>query len=105
MLKHLLVHVPSERSIRPIADSAISLAISSAAHLDAVSIGFETTNVAFTLDGGAALAAVFEMHHEDAVARANAAPAVFEAEAQNAGIACGRRGRPEVSGASSERRE
>ena len=90
MLKNLLVHVPSERSVRPIADSAISLAISRAAHLDAVSIGFETTSVAFTLDGGGALAAVFEMHHEDAVARANAALAVFEAEARNAGIACGR---------------
>jgi nucleotide-binding universal stress UspA family protein len=90
MLKNLLVHIPSERSIRPIADSAISLAISRAAHLDAVSIGFETTNIGFSLDGGAALAAAFEMDHEDAVARANAALAAFESEARNAGIAYGR---------------
>lgn len=90
MLKNLLVHIPSERSVRPIADSAISLAIGRAAHLDAVSIGFETANVGFTLDGGAAFAAAFEMNHEDAVARANAALSVFEAEAQNAGIAYGR---------------
>jgi nucleotide-binding universal stress UspA family protein len=90
MLKNLLVHIPSERSVRPIADSAISLAIGRAAHLDAVSIGFETTNVGFTLDGGAALAAAFDKDHEDAVARADAALAVFETEAQNAGIAYGR---------------
>ena len=90
MLKNLLVHIPSERSIRPIADSAISLAVGRAAHLDAVSIGFETANVGFTLDGGAALAAAFEMDHENAVARANAALAVFETEARNAGIAYGR---------------
>lgn len=90
MLKNLLVHIPSERSVRPIADSAISLAIGRAAHLDAVSIGFETANVGFTLDGGAAFAAAFEMNHEDAVARANAALSVFEAEARNAGIAYGR---------------
>jgi nucleotide-binding universal stress UspA family protein len=90
MLKNLLVHIPSERSIRPIADCAISLAISRAAHLDAFSIGFETTNVGFTLDGGAALAAAFDMDHEDAVARATTALAVFEAEARNAGIAYGR---------------
>ena len=42
MLKNILVHIPSERPIRPIADSAISLAVMRAAHLDAVSIGFET---------------------------------------------------------------
>lgn len=90
MLKNLLVHIPSERSVRPIVDSAISLAVSRAAHLDAVSIGFETTNVGFTLDGGAAFAAAFEMNHDDAVARANAALAVFETEARNAGIAYGR---------------
>ena len=39
MLKNILVHIPSERLIRPIADSAISLAVTHAAHLDAVSIG------------------------------------------------------------------
>jgi nucleotide-binding universal stress UspA family protein len=91
MLKNLLVLIPSERSIRPIADSAISLALTHAAHLDAVSIGFETTNVGFSLDGGAALAAAFEMDHEVAVARANAALAVFEAEARNADVPYGRR--------------
>ncbi len=87
MLKNLLVHIPSERSIRPIVDSAISLAVSSSAHLDAVSIGFESANIGLAVDGAAAVAAVFDLERERALARANAALAVFETEARNAGIA------------------
>ena len=89
MLKNILVHLPSERLIRPVADSAISLAVMCKAHLDAVSIGFETTNVGLALDGGAALAAAFEIDHESALVRVNAALAVFETEARNAGITYG----------------
>jgi nucleotide-binding universal stress UspA family protein len=91
MLKNILVHIPSERLIRPIADSAISLAVTRAAHLDAVSIGYAATNIGLALDGGAALAAVFEVEQENALARANAALAVFETEARNSGIAYGLR--------------
>ncbi|MGZ5872601.1 MAG: universal stress protein [Bradyrhizobium sp.] len=87
MLKNLLVQIPSERPIRPVVDSAISLAVSSSAHLDAVSIGFETTNIGLAVDGAAAVAAVFDLERERALARANAALAVFETEARNAGIA------------------
>jgi hypothetical protein len=86
MLKNLLVHLPSERPIRPVVDSAISLAAARTAHLNAVSIGYETTNVGLAVEGGAAVAAVFEAEHERAAERANAALAVFEAEARNAGI-------------------
>jgi nucleotide-binding universal stress UspA family protein len=87
MLKNLLVHVPSERLIRPVVDAAVSLAIARAAHLDAVSIGYETTNVGLAFEsGGAAVAAVFEMEQERAAERAQAALAVFETEARNAGI-------------------
>lgn len=89
MLKHLLVHIPSERSIRPVIDAAISLAVTHSAHLDAVSIGYETANVALAVDGGAAVAAVFEIERQRAVERANAALAVFEIEARNAGITFG----------------
>ena len=35
MLKDLLVHIPSERLVRPVVDGAISLAVSYAAHLRA----------------------------------------------------------------------
>jgi nucleotide-binding universal stress UspA family protein len=87
MLKNLLVHIPSERIIRPIIDGAISLAVWRAAHLDAVSVGYETANVGLVVEGGgAAVAAAIESQCRNALARADAALAVFEAEARNAGI-------------------
>jgi nucleotide-binding universal stress UspA family protein len=89
MLRDILVHIPSERLIRPIVDAAVSLAMTHAAHLDAVSIGFEYTNVDLAPDGGTALAAVIEIEQGRALARANAALAVFDAEARNAGISYG----------------
>jgi nucleotide-binding universal stress UspA family protein len=89
MLKNLLVHIPSERQVRAVVDGAISLAVARDAHLDAVSVGYESANVGLVVDGGAAVAAVFEVEHERALARANAALAVFEAEARNAGITYG----------------
>jgi nucleotide-binding universal stress UspA family protein len=89
MLKDILVHIPSERLIRPVVDGAVSLAVARAAHLDAVSVGYETANVGLAVDGGAAVAAVFELERERALARANAALAAFETEARNAGISYG----------------
>lgn len=86
MRKNFLVHIPSERLIRPVVDGAISLAVSYAAHLQAISVGYETTNVLPIDAGGAAVAAVFEIERERALERANAALAVFEVEARNAGI-------------------
>ena len=91
MLKNLLVHIPSESLIRPVVDGAVSLAMAHAAHLDAVSVGYETANVGLAVDGGAAVAAVFEIERERALARANAALAIFETEARNAGISYGLR--------------
>ena len=52
MLKNLLVHIPSERPVRPVVDGAISLAMARASHLDAVSIGYETTNIGLSAEGG-----------------------------------------------------
>ena len=89
MLKNLLVHIPSERLTRPVVDGAISLAVTRDAHLDAVSIGYETANVGLAVNSGAAAAAVFEIERERALARADAALAVFETEARNAGISYG----------------
>ena len=81
MLKNLLVHIASERQVRPVVDSAVLLAMAHAAHLQAVSIGYETSNGGLAIDGGPAVAAVFKMEQERAAARANAALAVFEIEA------------------------
>jgi nucleotide-binding universal stress UspA family protein len=86
MLKDILVQIPSERPIRPVVDTAISVAMNYSAHLDAVSVGFESTNLGLAVDGVAAVAAVFDLEYERALARANAALEVFEAEARNAGI-------------------
>jgi nucleotide-binding universal stress UspA family protein len=87
MPKSILVHLPSEQQIRPITDGAISVAMSLGARVDAISIGYESANISFAVEGGTAVAAVYEMEHERALARTEAAIAVFEAEARNAGIA------------------
>jgi len=50
----MLVHVPSERLIRPVVDGAVSLAMARTAHLDAVSVDYETASVGLAVDGGAA---------------------------------------------------
>jgi nucleotide-binding universal stress UspA family protein len=86
MKKQLLVHIPSEQQVRPVVDGAISLAAKWDARLDAISIGYETTNVSLAMEGGTAVAAIYEIERERAMARANAAIAVFEVEARNAGI-------------------
>lgn len=88
MLGDILVHVPSERLARPVIDGAISLAMAHKARLQAVSIGYETANIGVPLNGGPAVAAVFEMEHESARKRADTALSVFDTEARNAGISC-----------------
>ena len=87
MYRNLLVHIPTERSPRPAIDGSISLAMTCGAHLDAIAVGYElTNNVPFVAEGGAAVAAVFELERERAMERANAALAVFEVEAKAAKI-------------------
>ena len=87
MLKDLFVQIPSERPVRPVIDAAISLAMNHSAHLDAISVGLESTNIGLAVDGAAAVAAVFDVERERAQARAITALAAFEMEARNAGIA------------------
>jgi nucleotide-binding universal stress UspA family protein len=92
MYKNLLVHVPTERSARAAIDGSVSLAMSCGAHLDAVAIGFETVNnVPFVAEGGAAVASIYELEHQRATERAEAAISVFEVEARGADISYGSR--------------
>jgi nucleotide-binding universal stress UspA family protein len=93
MFKNILVHIPTERSVRPVVDAAISLAASRGSHLDAVAIGYESMSAAGMLveGGGAAVAAVMGVEHDRALERANAAVSVFEIEARLAEIAYGTR--------------
>jgi nucleotide-binding universal stress UspA family protein len=86
MYKDILVHIPTERPMRAAIDGSISLAAGLNAHVDAVAVGYVATSSAYVMEGGAAVAAVFEMERERAVERAEAALAVFRTEAANAGI-------------------
>ncbi len=86
MYKDILVHIPTERPMRPAIDGSVSLAANLNAHLDAVAVGYVATSAAYVMEGGAAVAAVFELERERAVERAEAALAIFKSEAANAGI-------------------
>ena len=41
MFRNILVHIPSERPVRPVIDVAVSLTLERRAHLDAVAVGYE----------------------------------------------------------------
>ena len=88
MYKDILVHIPTERPMRALVDGSISLAAKLNAHIDAVAVGYVASSAAYILDGGAAVAAVFEMERERAMERAEAALAVFRSGAASAGISC-----------------
>jgi nucleotide-binding universal stress UspA family protein len=91
MFRNILVHVPSERPVRPVIEVAVALAMARRSHLDAVSIGYESMGAVGTLvgSGGAAVAAVVGAEQERAQERADAAISVFEVEAKLAEIAYG----------------
>ncbi|MCG2641557.1 MULTISPECIES: universal stress protein [Bradyrhizobium] len=88
MYKDILVHIPTERPMRAVIDGSISLAAGLNAHVDAVAVGYVASTTAYVMEGGAAVAAVFEMERERALERAEAALAVFRSEAGNADISC-----------------
>jgi nucleotide-binding universal stress UspA family protein len=86
MYKDILVHIPTERPMRALIDGSISLAAKLNAHIDAVAIGYIASTAAYVMEGGAAVAAVFEMERERAMERAEAALELFRSGAANAGI-------------------
>jgi nucleotide-binding universal stress UspA family protein len=91
MFRNILVHIPSERPVRPVIEVAIALAMARRSHLDAVAIGYESMGGVGMLvgSGGAAIAAVVGAEQERAQERADAAISVFEVEAKLAEIAYG----------------
>ncbi len=88
MFRNILVHIPSERPVRPVIDVAVALTLARRAHLDAVAIGYESMSALGMVveGGGAAVAAVMGDEQERALERANAAISVFEIEAKLAEI-------------------
>ena len=89
MFKNLLVHIPTEQSARPAVDGSVSLALTTGAHLDAVAVGYESTSIPFVAEGGAAVAAIYEVEQERAMERAITALDIFEAKAKPSGISYG----------------
>ena len=91
MFRNILVHIPSERPVRPVIEVAVALTMARRSHLDAVAIGYESMGGVGMLvgSGGAAIAAVVEAEQERAQERADAAISVFEVEAKLAEIADG----------------
>jgi hypothetical protein len=91
MFRNILVHIPSERPVRPVIDVAVALTIARRSHLDAVAIGYESMSAAGMIveGGGVAVAAVMGAELQRAQERADAAIAVFEIEAKLAKIAYG----------------
>lgn len=91
MFRNILVHLPSERPVRPVVDLAIALSAARRSHLDAVAAGYESMGTIGMVaeGGGAAVAAVMGDEQERALERANAALSVFEIEARLAKIAYG----------------
>jgi len=92
MYKSLLVHIPTERSLRAALDGSVSLAMSCGAHLDAIATAYESSSrVPFVAEGGAAVASIMELEYERAMERAEAALHIFRIEAKNAEIGHGSR--------------
>ena len=91
MFRNILVHLPSERPVRPVIDVAVALSVARRSHLDAVAVGYESMGtIGMMVDGGgAAVAAVIGDEQGRALVRANAALSVFEIEAKLAKIAYG----------------
>lgn len=93
MFRNIMVHIPSERPVRPVIDVAVALTLARRAHLDAVAIGYESMGAVGMMVGGvgAAVAAMVGAEQERAMERANAAISVFEVEARLAEIPYGTR--------------
>ncbi|WP_065756323.1 universal stress protein [Bradyrhizobium paxllaeri] len=91
MFRNILVHIPSERQMRPVIDVAVALTVARRSHLDAIAIGYEARSaVGMIVEGGAAaVGAVMGAEQDRAQERANAAIAMFEIEAKLAKIAYG----------------
>jgi len=91
MFRNLLVHIPSERPVRPVIDVGVALTPVRRSYLDAVAIGYESMSAAGMVveGGGAAVAAVIGGEQERALERANAAISVFEVESNISKIAYG----------------
>lgn len=84
MFKSMLALIPSERPVRPVVDGSVVLAMACHAHVDALAIGYESTNIPIAAIAGPPTA-VMESRLR-AIERGETAMSVFELEAKKAGI-------------------
>ena len=87
-MKSILASIPTERGFQGLIDAAASLAKMFDTRLDAVAIGYETTSIGLAVEGGTAVAAIYEIERERAQARAEAALSIVVAEAQRRSFQC-----------------
>lgn len=87
-MKSILAGIPTERRFRGLLDAAASLVKQFEASLDAVAIGYETTSIGLAVEGGTAVAAIYDIERERAQGRAEAALAIVNAEAQRQSFNC-----------------
>ncbi|SNT43362.1 Universal stress protein family protein [Tardiphaga sp. OK246] len=87
-MNSILTSIPTERGFRGLIDAAASLATTFDTRLDAVAIGYETTSIGLAVEGGTAVAAIYEIERERAQARAEGALSIVVAEAQRRSFQC-----------------
>ena len=87
-MNSILASIPTERGFQGLIDAAASLATTFDTRLDAVAIGYETTSIGLAVEGGTAVAAIYEIERERAQARAEAALSIIEAEALRNSFQC-----------------
>jgi hypothetical protein len=54
MFKSILALIPSERPVRPVVDGSVVLAMACHAHVNALAIGYESTNISIAAIAGPA---------------------------------------------------
>ena len=86
MFKSILALIPSERPVRPVVDGSVVLAMACHAHVNALAIGYEFTNIPMAAITGPATAMIFQENRLRAIERGETAMSVFELEAKEAGI-------------------
>lgn len=82
MYRDVLALLPTELLVRPVIDGSVSLAAANGAHIDAVAVGYERTNMPFVAEGGPAVAFAYEAAHQQAMARAEAALCILRNRGQ-----------------------
>ena len=69
MFKSILALIPSERPVRPVVDGSVVLAMACHAHVNALAIGYESTNIPIAAIAGPATATILQENRLRAIER------------------------------------